>query len=36
VVQLAGGGARFIGSGRWWGGGEATGDGGVLIPVGFE
>jgi hypothetical protein len=36
VVQLAGGGARFIGSGRRWGGGEVTGDGGVLIPVGFE
>jgi hypothetical protein len=36
AVELARGGARFIGPGRQWGGGEAAGSGGVLIPVGFE
>jgi hypothetical protein len=36
VVELAGGEARFIGPGRRWGGGEAVGSGGVLIPIGFE
>jgi hypothetical protein len=29
-------GVRFIGPGRRWGGGEATGSGGVLLLVGFE
>jgi hypothetical protein len=29
-------GVHFIGSGRQWGGGEATGGGGVLLLVGFE
>jgi hypothetical protein len=29
-------GVRFIGPGRWWLGGEATGGGGVLLIVGFE
>jgi hypothetical protein len=36
AVELAGGGARFIGPGRQSGGGEAAGGGGVLIPIGFE
>jgi hypothetical protein len=31
-----GAGARFIGLGRRWVGGEAGGGGGVLIPIGFE
>jgi hypothetical protein len=26
----------FIGPGRWWGGGEAAGEGGVLLLIGFE
>jgi hypothetical protein len=29
-------GVRFIGLGRWWGGGEAAGGSGVLLLVGFE
>jgi hypothetical protein len=29
-------GVHFIGPGRRWGGGEAAGDGGVLLLVGFE
>jgi hypothetical protein len=29
-------GAHFIGLGRQWGGGEAAGGSGVLIPIGFE
>jgi hypothetical protein len=36
MVELAGGGARFIGPGRRWGGGEAAGGGGVLIPISIE
>jgi hypothetical protein len=27
---------HFIGPERWWGGGEAVGSGGVLIPIGFK
>jgi hypothetical protein len=26
----------FIGSGRWWGGGEAASGGGVLVRVGIK
>jgi hypothetical protein len=29
-------GGAFIGTGRWWRGGEEAGGGGVLIPVGFK
>jgi hypothetical protein len=29
-------GVHFIGPGRWWGGGEAGGGSGVLIPIDFE
>jgi hypothetical protein len=36
AVELARGKGRFIGPGRQWGGGEAAGSGGVLIPVSFE
>jgi hypothetical protein len=36
AVELARGEGCFIGPGRQWGGGEAAGSGGVLIPVSFE
>jgi hypothetical protein len=37
-MQLSwpGAGSRFIGPRRLWGGGEAVGSGGVLIPISFE
>jgi hypothetical protein len=36
MVELVGGGACSIVSGRRWGGGEVAGGGGVLIPISFK
>jgi hypothetical protein len=36
AVDLAGGGARFIGLRRRWGEGEVASGSGVLIPIGFK
>jgi hypothetical protein len=36
VVWRGGGGGALYRAGRHWRGGEEAGNGGVLIPVGFE